>query len=95
MSYSFHGRTLPEDLEETLRAYVETGLPTGGFLEAVINNDLKEACGRADERNIWIIPVISAWLYNNSPSLCWGRANSFERWIERKRAERAELEASR
>jgi len=86
--YQYRGRFLAEDTQETIDNYIENGIPTGDFLRAVINNDLREACGRADDHNMWIIPVIVAYLYNECPAGCWGRSDSWERWIEEKRRER-------
>lgn len=95
MSYSFHGIRLPDDTQDSIDRYVNAGIPTGGFLEAVIGNDLREACGRADEVHMRCIPAIVAYLYNNCPSLCWGSPERYREWIYRKSEERrkAALEA--
>lgn len=66
---------------ESLKRYVTEGVPVGGFLEAVISNDLKEACGRADDENIKVIPVYVSWLYNEAPSTCWGSKERYEAWL--------------
>ena len=87
-AYLFRGMYVPEDIIESIDRYVEHGVPTGGFLEAVICNDLREACGRADQDNLRIIPAIVGYLYNHCPSTCWGRAYSFDNWITEKRAQR-------
>ena len=42
---------IPEHMWGAIVRYYENGIPPGGFLEAVINNDLREACARADEIN--------------------------------------------
>ena len=39
------------DTIQSLRRYADQGIPTGGFLQAVLANDLMEAVGRADEAN--------------------------------------------
>jgi hypothetical protein len=88
MAYTLSEMTLPDDLKETIDRYIEHGVPTGGFLEAVICNDLKEACGRADEQNLRIIPAIVSYFYNEAPMACWGKPDSFQNWIDKKREER-------
>ena len=88
MTYTFRGLTLPDELEASIRRYVDQGVPTGGFLQACIENDLSGACARADEQNWPLIPVIVAYLRNECPSYCWGFDGAFKRWIEVKRKER-------
>ncbi len=88
MSYTFRGITLPDHLRESLNAYIEQGRPTGGFLQACIENDMKEAFGRADENNLLIIPAIVGYLYNEAPQGCWGYKGAFTAWLEKKRQER-------
>lgn len=87
-TYSAFGMPVPEDTLECLNNYIEHGIPTGGFLEAVINNDLFQAVARADDRNIRVIPSIVSYLYNEAPSTCWGSNQRMEHWVEQKRAER-------
>lgn len=88
MSYIFHDMVLPHDLQESIDNYVQYGIPAGGFLEAVIDNDLSEACGRADDTNIKILPVIVAYFYNECPSGAWGFPGAHDRWVKRKLDER-------
>lgn len=75
---------IPDDLKASIDRYVETGCPTGGFLEACIDNNLSEAVGRADERNIRLLPEIVSYLYNHCPSGCWGKAGARKAWTEKK-----------
>ena len=88
MSYTFRGIVLPDELKASLDAYIEDGRPTGGFLEACICNNLREAFSRADETSVIALRAIVAYLYLIAPSCCWGRADSFKNWIETKRKER-------
>ncbi len=88
MPFTFRNMTVPAPVEASLRRYVEQGAPTGGFLEAVIDNDLKEACGRADEQNLAALPAIVAYLVNECPAYCWGFKGAFARWLEVKQRER-------
>jgi hypothetical protein len=88
----FHhrGRVLPNELRESLDRYAEHGVPPGDFLQAVLANDLFEACGRADDNNVWLIPVICAYVYNELPSSCWGDRAKVKKWIERHEQRRRE-----
>lgn len=70
-----------EHLMPSLHGYIEQHIPTGGFLEAVLSNNLKEACGRADDENLWLIPIICAWLYNQAPLNCWGSPERVQQWL--------------
>lgn len=78
---------IPESTMETLSAYINYGRPVGGFCEAVLCNDLREAFGRADEWNRAAMFEIVCWLYNFAPCGCWGSKKNYEAWMKRKRAE--------
>ena len=64
-----------------LKRYVEHRIPTGGFLRAVLENDLKEAVARADDENQHVIPIYVCWLYNEAPSTCWGSPEAVKAWL--------------
>lgn len=72
----------------SIRAYADEGRPTGGFLRAVLSNDLKEAFGRADEENQAAMLEIVQYCYNEIPSVCWGSPEAVTSWLERKHKER-------
>ena len=80
----------PATVKTSLERY-ETGVPTGGFLRAVLTNDLTEAIGRADHINGPAIPHIVAYCYEFLPHESWGSAQKVDSWLEAKRAQR-ELE---
>lgn len=42
--------------------------PIGNFLQAVLKNNLSEACGYADETNRRVLYTYVQFLYNNLPS---------------------------
>ena len=71
----------------SIDAYVATGRPTGGFLEAVLSNDLTGAIARADEDALDNIPHIVAYLYNDVPGYCWGSPERVREWIQRTKTE--------
>jgi hypothetical protein len=64
--------SIPEHTQGALRRYVENGLEPGGFLTAVLCNDLMGAIGRADWRNAAALKEIAQFVYNEIPGNCWG-----------------------
>ena len=79
---------IPESTMETLEAWIESARPTGGFVYAVLSNNLYEAMGRADESNRAALYEICCWLQNRAPIGCWGSPESVAAWTEFKKAER-------
>lgn len=78
---------LPKRLRSGAKRYIEQGIKPGGFLTAVIQNNLKEAVGKADDEMIRVIPSIVGWFYNEAPYDCWGSKNDMRKWIQLKDAE--------
>ena len=66
--------------KESIDAWVESGRTPGGFLQAVLKNDLKESIGRADTDALDNLPHIVAYLYNDCPSACWGSNSNYTDW---------------
>ncbi len=73
---------LPASLVSGMRLYIEQGVQPGGFLTAVICNNLKESFMRADAFNQHLMFEIVKWMYNEAPSLCWGSPARMKHWIE-------------
>lgn len=73
---------VPSHMHGAIIRYVEEGIPPGDFLSAVINNDLKEACARADNTNKHNLHTFVMWFYNQAPMYCWGRANAVRDWCK-------------
>ena len=72
---------LPERLQGGVQRYIEDGIQPGDFLTAVIQNNLTETVGKADDDMIKIIPQIVGWFYNEAPAICWGSKNKMKNWI--------------
>lgn len=70
-----------QEVKKNLDQYVAVGVPLGGFLTAVVCNDLQEAFGRADEDNRHQMFEIVSYLYNDCPSACWGSKTAHEKWL--------------
>lgn len=80
--YTFGQYHVPEHLEAGLRCYILEGCPVGDFLSAVIDNDLQEAIGRADEESAANLKAIVGYLYNEALGKCWGSREKRLAWIE-------------
>ncbi len=72
---------LPYYMIRGLNRYIMQGIPGGDFLRAVLTNDLREACLRADGINIKLLPLYAAWLYNCAPKEAYGSQEIYEAWI--------------
>jgi hypothetical protein len=72
---------LPFSLRDGMRLYIEGHVETGGFLHAVLCNDLRKACERADAENQRRLFSIVCWVYNEAPSTCWGSPEKVAAWV--------------
>lgn len=71
---------LPDNLRGGLVRWIVKGIPTGSFLAAVLSNDLREACARADDDVRPRIADVVKWLYNYAPGICWGTPDRVAAW---------------
>lgn len=72
---------IPPNTLAALQRYVEHGIPTGGFLNAVLSNELFEAMGRADWENRAALFEIVQFIYNELPSTCHGSPAKVAAWL--------------
>lgn len=75
---------LPESLEPGLTRYLKHHIPPGGFLLAVLRNDLWDACSRADFENRAHLFNIVFWLENNAPREAWGSTEKVRVWLSQR-----------
>lgn len=73
---------IPNYTMDALERYVEQGIPPGGFLMAVLTNDLMEAMGRADSNNRQVLFEITGLIYNEFPADCWRHPERIKAWIQ-------------
>jgi len=73
---------LPEHMQQAARDYINHGVPPGGFLRAVLENDFKGAVGRADRTNAMRLKDWASWVYWEAPSQCQGSEKIVKAWIE-------------
>ena len=83
--YTWLNFSIPERMGDAILRYVREHIQPGDFLSAVICNDLKEACGRADDENLQNLPAYVAWFYNCAPIQCWGSYEQMKEWLAARR----------
>ena len=74
----------PKRVIESLLRYQDEHCPTGGFLQAVLENNLFEAFMRADDVNREKLFEIVSWTYNNLRSDCYGSKEIVTKWLSKK-----------
>ena len=80
-------RLVPPHLQDTIKNYLDHGLRTGGFLEAVISNDLFAAMRRADGISRNNLHGIVQFFWNYTHSNSFGSPKTYSDWIEKFKAE--------
>jgi len=74
---------IPEYTLESILNYVNTKVPTGDFLYAVLTNNLTEAIFRADLNNSRALKDIVKYCFWRIPHNCWGSKKEVEDWVNR------------
>lgn len=72
---------MKQNIVEALNRYVEHHIETGGFLRAVLENDLMQAFGRADLENRRDMFEICSYVYNELPFNCHGSPEKVQAWL--------------
>ena len=75
---------IPQYIRRKLDDYAQNHQPIGGFLTAVLGNDLQGAVCRADEDSLYGLLDIVHYVYNELPSTCWGSPEKVKAWLEKK-----------
>lgn len=70
-----------EDWYGALERYLNKGILPGGFMTAVLENDLAGAFSRADVENTANLRNIVGYIYNHIPSTAWGSREKVEAWL--------------
>jgi hypothetical protein len=76
-------------LDESIENYLMHGLDPGGFLTAVLCNDLFLASGRADYHNRERLAEIAQTVYLNMPGWSFGNQQLVKDWIKDKDGRRS------
>jgi hypothetical protein len=77
-----------QEIKGGLHRYKFYGLRPGSFLEAVLKNNLVEACLCADPYNARELREIVKLCLALLPSESWGSSEAVEAWIEARNADR-------
>jgi len=72
--------------------YVEHGQPVGGFLEAVLCNDLLGAFDRADSDHQACLMELVRHIRKNMPLGCWGSKVKMAEWMSHRGLERLDTD---
>jgi len=72
---------IPEKTIGALTRYRDDRVPGGGFLHAVLANDLAAAFARADSDNLQALGTIINWLNWELPASSWGSYRAVEDWL--------------
>lgn len=72
---------IPTLLLEGLQRYAEHRIPAGGFLTAVLENNLKEAVQRADLQSQRSLTAIVMYCNNYLPRGSWGSPAAVRAWL--------------
>lgn len=66
---------------DALVRYVRDRVRPGGFLTAVLSNDLFGAIQRGDSRALANLPHVVAYVYSELPAICWGTPGRVQEWL--------------
>ena len=78
---SYNGKIIPTHTREAMERYFLYGLPPGGFLTALLTNNLYGAVSGADYQNITVLPDIVKWLLTKAPAGSYGNAEIMQSWM--------------
>lgn len=73
---------ISDQVRDSIGRYVDQRIPTGGFLGAVLENDLLQgAFGSADDRNRRDLFDIVRYCRWEIPGDCWGSPEKVTAWL--------------
>lgn len=75
---------ISEGIKQSIDKYVAHRIEPGGFVRAVLENDLKGAFGKADRYNRNNMFEIVKYCYNEIPYTCWGSPEAVQNWLNGK-----------
>lgn len=78
------GLYIPGYMMPGLQRYIEHGVLPGGFLQAVLRNDFREAVVHADAQNMPNLKAYCIYLYNEAPGPCHGSPEKVAAWVASK-----------
>ena len=73
---------IPDYMKDGVARYVEYGIMPGGFLTAVLENNLFMAIGKADDCNKQLLANWCMFVWNELPATCWGDKETVKAWAK-------------
>ncbi len=78
------GKTkIPARVQNAIDGHVETGCGTGGFVKAVLENNLSQAIGAADPECSAILREIVEYVHWEIPGNCHGSVKKVKEWQDK------------
>lgn len=74
-------RSVPPHLLGALERYRDHRIPPGGFLTAVLVNNLTEAMASADDTSREYLFEVVSWCYTKLPGNSWGSPGRVKAWL--------------
>lgn len=84
-----HG--VPAHIASGLQMYIEHHIIPGGFLQSVLENDLREAVVHADRINRYALADIMDWIRHYAPPECWGSPEKVTAWLAKRATEETDV----
>ncbi len=84
----FYYEIIDEAILDGLCRFAVDGIRPGGFLSAVLENDLFESMKRADAENFAALRELMIFVHQELPAPCWGSRKKVAKWIDERQAER-------
>lgn len=81
LEQSMSAFAVPRHLRDGIVRYLINGTEPGGFLQAVLKNDLCMAVVRADRESRSGLAELVLWLYSEAPDKCWGSPERYHDWV--------------
>ena len=72
---------IPAGTRYAIARYLLHGIQPGGFLSAVLRNQLRESLMKADPDNRKHLMLLLGFLFNEAPACSHGAADSIDKWI--------------
>ena len=82
-AYKFRQYVMRVEMVEKMERYASEGAPLGDFLRSVIENNLKEAFGRADQDNQDNLAAIVSYVVNEMPTPAQGSPAAYVAWLKK------------
>ncbi len=79
---SYRWSLIPVHCQQALKDWILVAYSPGSFVTAVLENDLMQACGRADHINRHCLFDYVSFLYNDAPASSWGSSDKVKKWSQ-------------